>query len=861
MSGALSGALRSHAVFDGTAVRFNSSVLLDQPGSDTGLKTLNVSVTNNWGLPIGINQDGVTTDLRVVFSNFTNLAAPADIRPLTTVTTAAGSDTAGSADGSTSIATFSGPAGIASANNGVVYVDDFTNGNIRKISSGVVSTFATGFTHPYGCAVNPVDGALIVADNGLNRVFRVSSAGLVSGLAGTGTAGSANGAGNVATFNGPFGVAVDLAGSIYVSDNGGNRIRKITFSGGVPTSSANYAVSTLAGSGTAGSADGPAASATFKGPTGLALDADGNVYVADLLNNKIRRVDPAGNVTTVAGTGAAGEADGIGNVATFNAPRGIAVVNNILVVADTTGNVLRQITLAGNGTAPPTMSSNWLVQTLAGSGSAGTANGTGDVATFRGPLLIAADRNGSVFVADFTNHRIRKVVPTNGVFPIGIATGTASTNTVVLSNPTGAVPSSSGNLSFITYNGSLAAGATSTAQPWNFVIPPDVTDFQFTVTVETSATALTGPGSGTNQGSADVQVRTLAGKSQSFGFVDGVATAARFGSFIQGLGTDSLGDTFIADFHNNSIRRITPDGVVNVIAGTLATGGGSALDGSGAVARFNGPSAIAVTPNGQIVYVGDANNNKIRRIVLTPGSDPTNPSNWTVSTIAGSGTQSTADGPGNTASLVLPEGVALDPTGNIYVSEDAGNRIKRITFQGGDPSLSTNYQVRTVAGDTSTTFPATGYVDGVGTAARFADPVEIACDIQGNVYIADSFNNKIRKMDPGGVVTTVAGSTFGYADGVGAAAQFSQPNGLAIDSAGYLYIADTSSLRIRRISPAGLVTTIAGTGTSGSADGTGDVATFTSPFGLTVNRTGDVIVGGTDGALRIIQRVVNSGTQ
>jgi streptogramin lyase len=166
-----------------------------------------------------------------------------------------------------------------------------------------------------------------------------------------------------------------------------------------------------------------------------------------------------------------------------------------------------------------------------------------------------------------------------------------------------------------------------------------------------------------------------------------------------------------------------------------------------------------------------------------------------------------------------------------------------------------------VAGATSTTLPANAWLDATGTAARFGGPVGIACDIQGNVYIADALNNRIRKMDPGGVVTTVAGSTPGYLDATGSSAEFYQPNGVAIDSAGYLYVADTIDERIRRISPAGVVTTVAATGTLGSADGPGNVATFTGPFAIADNRTGDVIVGGADSAIRLIQRVVNSGTQ
>ncbi len=300
---------------------------------------------------------------------------------------------------------------------------------------------------------------------------------------------------------------------------------------------------------------------------------------------------------------------------------------------------------------------------------------------------------------------------------------------------------------------------------------------------------------------------------------------------------------------------------VSIVAGTAITGGGSAIDGTGNLARFNGPCAVLVNPAGTIIFIGDANNNKVRRIALAPSADPTDPTNWTVSTVAGTGTQSTADGAGNVASFVLPEGLAMDPFGTLYVSENAGNRIKRLDFQGGDPTNSANWRVTTIAGDNSTTFPTPAWVDGTGTAARFASPAGISCDLAGNIYVADSFNNRIRKVTSGGLVTTVAGSTFGYTDATAAAAQFSQPNGVTCDASGYLFVADTSSQRIRAISPSGVVTTVSGTGASGTLDGAGNVATFTSPFCSCIDGSGNLYVGGTDGAIRLIERVVGVGSR
>jgi len=865
--------MKSMAIFTGTAVSFNSSVLLDQPGS-TGLKTLSVSVTNNWGLPIGVDSNGINSGFKVLFSNFTNVVAFPDPRNLSNVSTITGSATAGSTNGNYTVATFNGPAQVAVGNDGTLYVADELNNKIRRVASDQVTTLAgTGtagtsngsgsgatFSHPFGICQNPVDGAIYVADNTGNKIRRITTDGRVSTIAGTGVAGTANGAGNVATFTGPTGLTIDPSGNIYVAD-AGTEIRKIVFSGGDPTSSTRYTVSTLAGSTTSGSADGNGPSAQFALIKQITSDPAGNLYVADQNNNKIRFVNSNADVVTIAGTGAAGETSGIGTVATFNQPAGIAYLNGAVFVSDFTGDVIRQMSLAPG--AAPTDASSWTVLALAGSGTAGSQDGAGNVARFTGPTGLAPTRSGGLIVAGSGENKIRLVSPNNGLFPIGIPNGSLTSDLVALWKPDGVVPngSSGGSAPYIQYPDQVNPGGSSGAKNWNFVVPPNINAFEFTVTVETNTTTGTAPPSAVGSGSPNVLVRTYAGLGGSFAFVEGPATSARFGSFIQGLATDLAGNLYVADFHNNSIRRISTSGVVSIVAGTANTGGGSAVDGTGNLARFNGPSAVAVVPDGSVIYIGDANNNKIRRIALTPFTDPTDPTNWVVSTVAGSGSQSTADGPGNTASLVLPEGVALDSFGTIYASEDAGNRIKRIDFQGGDPTVSSNYRVTTIAGDTSTTFPATGWVDGTGTAARFADPVQIVCDQAGNIFVADSFNNRIRKVTSGGVVTTVAGSSFGYTDSNGALAQFSQPNGLAIDASGYLFVADTSSQRIRIISPAGHVTTVAGTGTSGTLDGTGNVATFTSPFGLCVDGSGNVYVGGTDGAIRLLERVVSSGTR
>ncbi|MDQ3413382.1 MAG: NHL repeat-containing protein [Verrucomicrobiota bacterium] len=250
------------------------------------------------------------------------------------------------------------------------------------------------FASPSEIAISPV-GTLYVADTGNHLIRKITPAGVVTTLAGTpGVPGSADGTGSAAQFNSPIGIAINGSGPLYVADSDNHTIRKVTTAG---------VVTTLAGSpGVAGSADGVGAAARFTGPRGMAVDSTGNVYVADTFNNTIRKITPAGVVTTLAGTaGAAGSADGTGSAARFNRPRGVGIdSDNNLYVADTANNTIRKVTLAG------------VVTTFAGlAGVSGAVDGTGSEARFFGPIGIDVGADGNVFVADTVNDTIRKITP------------------------------------------------------------------------------------------------------------------------------------------------------------------------------------------------------------------------------------------------------------------------------------------------------------------------------------------------------------------------------------------------------------------------------------------------------------------
>jgi sugar lactone lactonase YvrE len=323
------------------------------------------------------------------------------------VYTYAGSGVAGTVNSTGTAAAFNGPGAMAADLYGNTYVADYTGNTIRKIAAdGTVTTLAgsgtsgsadgtgTGasFSHPTGLTAD-IFGNVYVADNGNNKIRKITPAGVVTTLAGSGVPGFADGVGTAASFNLPNGITIDVAGTLYVTDGNNNKIRIITPAG---------SVSTVAGSGLAGAIDGTGAGASFSTPYGIVLDASGNLYVADAGNNKIRKVTPGGVVTTYAGSGSAGSADGNGTAALFNTPVGIAISRSgDFYVADFGNNKVRKIT------------SGAVVTTLAGNGVAGSANGLAGAASFSGPLGLIVRLSGSivkVYVTDYANNMIREII-------------------------------------------------------------------------------------------------------------------------------------------------------------------------------------------------------------------------------------------------------------------------------------------------------------------------------------------------------------------------------------------------------------------------------------------------------------------
>ena len=301
-------------------------------------------------------------------------------------------------------------------------------------------------------------------------------------------------------------------------------------------------------------------------------------------------------------------------------------------------------------------------------------------------------------------------------------------------------------------------------------------------------------------------VSTFAGIHHE-GFANGSLATASFNQ-PRDATVDLSGNTYIVD-DNNVIRKISPNGVVTTFAGTGAVGH---ADGPGSSATFGYLNGI-ITDASRNVYVTDPNNNMVRKI--TPDG--------MVSTLAGSGVIGAADGPGSTASFNTPVGIAIDPSGNLYVADEFNAKIRKITPAG---------VVSTVAGNG--TFGAT---NGPGLSANFIQPEDVTIDPAGNLFVADAENSLIRKITPDGIVSTLAGSgTVGKADGTGTAASFSFPCAITY-CAGNLYVADAFNQTIRKVTPTGVVTTIAGAANGsytnyGDVDGIGGAAKFSYPYGV-----------------------------
>ncbi len=690
-----------------------------------------------------------------------------------------------------------------SITNGEYSIDGgaFTN-SVDSISNG-----QTVAVRVMSAATAATETQAVIAIGGTEHVFSVTTTSLLGGaiqgkplnIGGVvttfaGTPPGADGAGALARFSSPESVATD-GSYLYVADTQSHKIRKVEIATGV--------VTTLAGNGSGGYADGIGSTASFERPRGLTINGN-HLYVADTDNNKIRKIEIAtGAVSTLAGSGLYGSTDAIGHAASFSQPEGITTDGTYLYVADTYNNKIRKIEIT---TA--------MVTTLAGSGASGGADGTGSAALFNTPQGIITDGT-YLYIADTYNFKIRKIEMATGAVSTLAGSGSSGYADGVGAAATFYYPHS------ITTDGiNLYVGGPSVRK---IVIASGV------VTTLSTIGAESGGEDGANScyaqgitiddahmyvvgGASVCKIEITTGVNEKiaggnfYGGTDGVGAAASFGE-ANSITTDGS-HLYLADSSNNKIRKISIDtGLVSTFAGSGLEG---STDGATTEASFDYPAGI--TTDGTYLYVADSGNNKIRMIELSTG---------VVITLAGSGLEGSADGVGVAASFKFPSDLTTDGT-YLYVSDSGNRKIRKIAMATG--------VVTTLAGS-----GLSGETDGIGADASFSYMSGITTD-GVHLYVADSGNNKIRMIEiSSGTVATLAGSDSlsGWADGVGAAAVFYNPSGITTDGA-YLYVTDALNYKIRKIEiTTGTVTTLAGGHTPGSGDGVGAAASFDFMAGIT----------------------------
>ena len=705
----------------------------------------------------------VSAVLSVVLSLVGCATASAQPSSVGTISTFAGTGTAGSGGdgGAATSAQLFEPSGVFLDPAGNLLIADFSNGLVRKVAAdtGIITTIAGGgpccilgdggpatSTRLSGPAKVALDGAgnLYIVEFYSNRVRMVSAAtGIITTVAGNGTAGFSGDGGpaTAAQMNGSQGVAVDAAGNIYIADRYNDRVRKVTAATGI--------ITTVAGSIRGFSGDGgPATAAFLNAPVSVAFDQSGNLYIADGHNSRIRKVDGAtGIITTVVGS----------NLTVYSGEAGPATSAGLSFPVDVTLDASGNLYLADFYTERihKVASATGIITTIAGSGFVGFSGdgGIGPAAAFHGADAVAVDASGTVYIADFFNHRIRRLTPPD------VATWTMST------------AGGSGTAGF------SGDGAAATAAGMN---APRGVAVDLTGNVYVSDT-LNGR---IRKVSADTGlITTVAGGGVCCALGDGGVATAAYLSSPTGVAVDTDGNIYVADDGNARIRKITvATDIITTVAGS-GTAGYSGDGGQATSAQLNHPTSVAVDTNGNL-YIADTSNNRVRKVTAATGI---------ITTLAGDGTAGfSGDGAAaSAAQLRAPKGVAVDATGDVYIADTDNHRIRKVTAATGI--------IATAAGNGT---GARGPEPIFATSASLFYPAGVSVDAAGNLYIADTSSHLIRRVDVGtGFLTTIAGNGeagYGGDGGIAAAATINNPSGVAVDSNGNVYVADTNNHRIRK---------------------------------------------------------------
>jgi hypothetical protein len=835
------GRNQSRSLYAGSAVSVSSSSL-SSDASELSIKKLKLSIQNNTADSIEGSQllvEKLVTDTGTL-----------DLRDLSNVATVVGPGS-GPSDGPGPSVTISQPTGIVRDVDGTVYLAGSADGSLRRLSDGFVTRIATGLSSPGGVAVSGTSAFLL--EQSTHNLVRVPTAGGSKFLmAGGGVSGLVDGAGAAARFNAPRDIEI-VGTTAFISDFGNDRIRTATNLAGGSATVATLNVFPM-----------------ITGPSGLghlSLAGVEWLVVTSTTTHKVYLVNSAnGQSFIIAGTGVTSSMDGPGNTATFNAPFDATVSGGAIFVSDLGGRLIRQVSLSSG--AQPQFASSWIVKTVAGVGTNGSADGIGNVAQFGSPRFLASDGAGAILVSDLTNNRTRKLTAASGVFPI-TGSGGGSTGTISVANPDSFVPDPANflNRRAVFDLGTMlpAGGAGDTVErEIEFVVAEGVGSFSFVVSLVGDGSSIGVLDAVANAGlpitgSSNVNVRTLTGIVGS-GMADGSPMAARFdGVTIYAAN----GVIYGADGANDAIRRFDPvTGLTTTIAGVVRTG--ATMGGSGTTSRLDGPVGIWMNESETEGYVSLYAGSVIVRLSRPPALNPTSSNSWSVTIIAGAAdSPGNVLGAGNVARFVSPAGMTADPSGStVYMSDNSLHQVRVLTIAGGlDRDTAANWNVSLGAGDP---VGGSGDTDGNGTSARFTSPTGMALAKDGNLYIAESNGRRIRRMTPDHTVTILAGSTTGVpgaVDAIGTNARFAFPVGIGLDNSGYGYVADEINECVRRINlTSGEVRTVAGiSGMSAlNLDGPGNLARFSGIQSPAFVPGKGVYVGG-QSCIRLIERVIRNG--
>ena len=648
-------------------------------------------------------------------------------------------------------------------NKGNLYIVDTNNYRIRKIdTNSIITTVAgNGVGGFNGDNIKATDAKLlsiksIASDTTGNlyitdysRVRKIDTNGIITTIAGTGVSGYSgdNGKAILSKINQPLGVTLDSLGNIYIADTNNYRIRKIDTNG---------IIKTIAGSGIAipfsdkEGNNGPALASKIS-PTSIVVDKLGNLYITDTYNHEIRKIDTNGIIKTIIGDGRVGSGysgdNGKAIDARLSFPKSLSIDNiGNLYISDSINNRIRKV------------DTNDIITTIAGNGASGYIgdNGKAIDARLNGPTLGKIDKEGNLYISDTYNNRIRKV-DINGIITTisgGSIGDNIKANESILFSPNSLSTDSSGNMYI-----------SDTEN--NKIRKVDINGI----------------------------ITTIAGNGIEPTGISNIPAVSTLFYKPMGIFVDKNNNIYIADSGNNRIRKIDTNGIITTFAGSdklvnngyLGNFGYSGDNGKATEAKLYNPSSFFMDSIGNS-YISDTNNHRIRKID-TKGI---------ITTIAGTGISgySGDNGKATEAKINSPKGITSDKDGNLYIADTNNHRVRKIDING---------IITTIAG---TGTAAYGYDDIKATLSMLNIPSSVIVDNIGNLYIADSGNNRIRKVDINGIISTVIGINSSYLGNAGysgdnslaISAKLNNPQGLNIDNIGNLYVADSGNNRIRKIS-------------------------------------------------------------